>query len=109
MQTLSRASNTQVLVPLNPSETLKNHIHVAVRLKPMENLGPQGSQGKLAPRACPWVVVNDHSIRVNSKESFAFDSVFAQQSSTEEIFSKDLHDMLQNALRGYNATILAYG
>ena len=28
-------SNTQVLVPLNQSHTLHNHIHVSVRLKPI--------------------------------------------------------------------------
>lgn len=106
---MQKKSNTQVLVPINSSKTIKNHIHVAVRLKPMENVGSQNSSSRKA--TCPWTVVSDHTIRANSKESltYTFDSVFGQQSSTEEIFSKDLYDILFNSLKGYNTTILAYG
>ena len=109
MQPANIANKTQVLVPLVPTETLENHIHVAVRLKPMESQGQKSARIKNTSRACPLVVVNDHSLKVNSKEMFNFDSIFNQQSSTEEIFSRDLQRMLRNALRGYNATILAYG
>ena len=103
MQTHNLPNKTQVLVPLNSSETLKNHFHVAVRLKPMESSGTKNK------KICPWSISNDNMIRMNSKESYLFDSVFSQTNSTEQIFNKDLHNILHNALKGYNATILAYG
>ena len=79
---MQKKSNTQVLVPVNSSKTLKNHIHVAVRLKPMENAGSQSSSSRKF--TCPWTVVSDHTIRANSKESltYTFDSVFVLVCST---------------------------
>ena len=66
MQSQARVSNTQVLVPLNSAQTLKNHIHVAVRLKPLESTQVSGgSQKKNIPAMCPWSVFNANSIRVN--------------------------------------------
>ena len=80
---MQKKSNTQVLVPLKSSKTLKNHIHVAVRIKPMENGESQNNSNRKV--FCPWTVLSDQTIRANSKESltFNFDSVHGQQKSTE--------------------------
>ena len=43
------------------------------------------------------------------KESFQFDRIFAPQVSTEQIFDLDMQKMMNNALKGYNVTVLAYG
>lgn len=49
---------TQVLVPLNASNTLHNHIHVSVRIKPFteQELAMQPH------KKGPWHILNDTTI-----------------------------------------------
>ena len=64
---------TQVLVPLNESNTLHNHIHVTVRLKPFSE---QESSLQKQQRG-QWFINNDTTIQDrHAKESFTFDRVF---------------------------------
>ena len=96
-------STTQVLVPLNQSNTLHNHIHVSVRLKPFSE-NEQQKKGQ-------WQITNNETTihHLHAKESFNFDRIFDPAVTTSEIFDSDLKGMIYNALKGYNMTVLAYG
>jgi len=57
-----------------------------------------------------WQILNDNTITDRSgRERFHFDRVFKSDISTESIFNKDIQPMIEDALKGYNVTILAYG
>jgi len=48
MKQQQQLMTTQVLVPLNSSNTIHNHIHVSVRVKPFteqEQISPQTKRG----------------------------------------------------------------
>ena len=57
-----------------------------------------------------WQVVDDKTVRnKQNQESFAFDSVFHSDLTNETIFQSQIEPMINNALKGFNATVLAYG
>jgi len=96
-------------VPLNQSHTLHNHIHVSVRLKPLAE-HEQSMHREKRQLGGPWQIVNETTIRERTaKESFHFDRVFGPAVTTEQIFREDLRNMMCNALKGYNVSVLAYG
>ena len=69
-------TTTQVLVPLNATGTLHNHIHVTVRMKP--NPGIELENTSTTSKKTPWNIKNDHTISSKvGKESFQFDKVFS--------------------------------
>lgn len=47
-------------------------------------------------------------VQRQEKKAFMFDAVFGPNSQQEEVF-RDVEDLVQSALDGYNVTILAYG
>ena len=97
---------TQVLMPLNSSNTLHNHIHVAVRLKPFSDR----ELAMMREKRGQWIAKNGNTIQDrHGKESFQFDRVFDMQETTRDIFEADLQQMMINAPKGYNVTVLAYG
>jgi len=77
-------------------------VKVVARFKPLA-LGTSGFQ-----------VVEDHSVvplqtNKSPAEIFRFDHVFAPESTQEEVYQVLAADMVDDCLRGYNATLFAYG
>ena len=59
-----------------------------------------------------WHIPNENTIQdrhAREQQMFHFDRVFGPQVTTEDIFNQNLNDMMKNALKGYNVSILAYG
>lgn len=52
---------------------------------------------------------NNWVSNVHTSESFAFDKVFHEEYSTDEIFQEYIHDHIKSSLEGINVTIFAYG
>ena len=101
-------TTTQVFVPLNSSNTLHNHIHVSVRLKPIA----ESEQQLMKDKRGQWLIPNENTIQdrhAREQHQFHFDRVFGPHVTTEDIFSQNIIDMMKNALKGYNVSILAYG
>ncbi len=81
---------------------LNSHINVSVRLKPVSD--------NLSKKSKIWEVVNDKTVlNKQANESYAFDSVFDSDTTNETIFRSQIEPMINNALKGFNATVLAYG
>ena len=54
--------------------------------------------------------MNDTTIQDRTgREQFQFDRIHRPNETTEQIFESDLNNMMVNALKGYNVTVLAYG
>lgn len=43
------------------------------------------------------------------QDQFTFDHVFTEDSTTREIFQKQILDQIKQAIEGYNITVFAYG
>ena len=57
-----------------------------------------------------WTILNDTTIQDRTgREQFHFDRIFRPNETTNQIFESDLRNMMGNALKGYNVTVLAYG
>ena len=81
---------------------LKNHIHVSVRLKPVN---PEAHERNKILR-----VLNAQQIRQTiTNELFTFDRIFNDGMTTPDIFDDHFKQMMGQALNGYNVTIFAYG
>ena len=101
-----KSQSQQVFMPLEQA-TISNHIHVSVRLKPLSETEQQYQRVRGGPQ---WQVVNDKTlVDRTGREYYHFDRVFSAEMNTQEIFDADILQMIQNALKGYNVTILAYG
>ena len=46
---------------------------------------------------------------VKTKEMFAFDMVFGEKVSTQEIFDSQVRELVNTAMSGMNVTVFAYG
>lgn len=49
------------------------------------------------------------SVNVHNSHSFAFDHVYPQQSTQQEIYQEAVSPMVEEVIAGYNVTIMAYG
>lgn len=104
----NQTQQQQAFLPLTRGEnTLHNHIHVSVRMKPLTETEHNLQRIRGGPQ---WIVTNERTITDRTaREHFHFDKVFKAEMSTRDIFKDDLQPMVVNALKGYNVTILAYG
>lgn len=50
-----------------------------------------------------------HGNRANKDARYAFDSVFGDQATQQEIYAGTVEPMLDGIMDGYNATVFAYG
>lgn len=106
--------NYETLLPLKNSSRrqLKNHVHVSVRLKPVNVVGTgrDNAPGHHSERNKVWRAINEHQIRQTiTDEVFTFDRVYDEKMDTACIFKDHFKDMIEQSLNGYNVTIFAYG
>lgn len=85
----------------NPENSQASAIRVVVRLRPP--LSPE--EPELAFTAEPGGVVESADLQ----QRFHFDRSFGGEASQEEIFGEVGVSVVEDALRGYNGTILTYG
>ena len=95
-------NNTQQFLPVK-QERINSHIHVSVRLKPLSEIESTSQKVKVVE------AVNSKTIKNINHEFFHFDSVFDPNISNQKIFKDEIQPMIQNAIKGYNTTVLAYG
>ena len=89
-------------MPLNQASTLHNHIHVSVRMKPIT--GEVGNP----KTASAWQKVGQQTITDRlKKETFIFNRVHDPQETTKDIYTAELEEMMSNALKGYNVTVIS--
>lgn len=60
-------------------------------------------------RVCTQVTPDEPQIILGTDKAFTFDYVFDIPSKQSEIYDNCVHNLIEGALQGYNATILAYG
>jgi hypothetical protein len=79
------------------------NVTVAVRLRPLS--------GKERLDGCSECiqVLQENRILIPPDKIFAFDHSFPIITSQREIFESSIQSILDNFLKGFNATILAYG
>lgn len=80
-----------------------DNIKVFVRVRPLNE------KEKLSD---PCVIVNGQTIEMKGggpDHRFAFDHVFQDQATQEEIYASVGHDVVEAAFEGFNGTVFAYG
>ena len=83
---------------------MESKIHVTLRVKPLTK------QEGLCDRNHGWQQVSDTSIKnQRTQEVYQFDRVFADESTTREIFDASVKDVVHAAMSGINQTVFAYG
>lgn len=60
-------------------------------------------------RMCTAVTPGEPQIILGTDKAFTFDYVFDIESLQAEIYSSCVERLVDGALKGYNATVLAYG
>eukprot|EP00290_Baffinella_frigidus_P018626 CAMPEP_0180205504 /NCGR_PEP_ID=MMETSP0987-20121128/9028_1 /TAXON_ID=697907 /ORGANISM="non described non described, Strain CCMP2293" /LENGTH=612 /DNA_ID=CAMNT_0022161161 /DNA_START=61 /DNA_END=1894 /DNA_ORIENTATION=- len=105
---LSRATETLMKSPagLETPET-SERCRVLMRLRPLP-----ASDGGASP-----LVLSGNSVEVMSRDgtqvddvaSFPFDHLFPQDTTQSEVFAEVMNDSVASVLKGFNATVLAYG
>ncbi|KAK9868430.1 hypothetical protein WJX84_002910 [Apatococcus fuscideae] len=89
----------------NLMEDMKGKIRVYARVRPM--LQFEGARGQRPAINIPDELTVDHMWK-DKKREYNFDSVFAPESSQEQVFEDTKH-LVQSAVDGYNVCIFAYG
>lgn len=60
-------------------------------------------------RVCTQVTPNEPQVLLGTDKAFTYDFVFDMDATQAEIYDKCVEKLIEGALRGYNATVLAYG
>lgn len=60
-------------------------------------------------RICTQVTPNEPQIVLGADKAFTYDYVFDVDSTQSEIYQKCVERLIEGAMKGYNATVLAYG
>lgn len=60
-------------------------------------------------RICTQVTPNEPQIVLGADKAFTYDFVFDVDSTQSEIYQKCVERLVEGAMKGYNATVLAYG
>lgn len=60
-------------------------------------------------RVCTFVTPGEPQIVLGDDKAFTFDYVFDIDSFQAEVYSSCVERLVDGALKGYNATVLAYG
>lgn len=60
-------------------------------------------------RICTSVTPGEPQITLSSDRSFTYDYVFDTGCEQEEVYNTCVKKLVEGALEGYNATVLAYG
>lgn len=87
---MSRAdTECEILMPVtDKSRQIRNHVHVAVRMKPLAN----SSQGK---NTKVWRTVNSKVIMSTANnEHYKFDRIYGEEMQTSEIFADQYQNMI---------------
>jgi len=104
-QELRRRTHNQLL-------DLKGQIRVFCRVRP-PLLREQGEDSSAMRRDMFTVEVNKamtgyDGIQKSERKAFPFDAVFGPSAQQDEVF-REVEDLVQSSMDGYNVTILAYG
>lgn len=92
---------------------LKGQIRVFCRIRPALLAAEQGDELCTCKKDAFTAEVTRSSMSVegsqrSEKRTFQFDAVFGPSSKQEEVF-REVQDLVQSAVDGYNVTLLAYG
>lgn len=90
-------------------EVTKEPLQVVVRLRPLAGVAAETGYAwsiERRPDGQQWVC---HQGRPESKGSFTFDHCFDDRTSNRELFDATAKKLVQSAVGGSNASILAYG
>ena len=79
-------------------------VRVAVRVRPFV---PKERLEQCRP--CVRTVCEEGQIIIGKDRAFAFDYVFGEESSQEQVFEEACAPLVQRCFQGYNATVFAYG
>lgn len=60
-------------------------------------------------RICTQVTPNEPQIVLGTDKAFTYDYVFDVDSAQSDVYDKCVETLVEGALKGYNATVLAYG
>lgn len=60
-------------------------------------------------RICTQVMPDEPQIILGADKAFTYDFVFDVDSDQSEIYEKCVERLIEGSLKGYNATVLAYG
>jgi len=112
LEMLFRAEQEQRRRSHNQLLDLKGQIRVFCRLRPLLPR-EQGDDSIATRRDLFTVEVNKimtslEGMQRSERKAFPFDAVFGPSAQQEEVF-REVEDLVQSAMDGYNVTILAYG
>ena len=79
-------------------------VRVAVRVRPFV---PKERLEQCRP--CVRTLCEEGQIVIGKDRAFAFDYVFGEESSQEQVFEEACAPLVQRCFQGYNATVFAYG
>ncbi|KAL7044909.1 hypothetical protein ACKWTF_002101 [Chironomus riparius] len=81
-----------------------NNIKVSIKIRPLIQREKNDNLPSL------WSLIDENTIKSNNKEyKLSFDHIFEENRKTEEIFNIVAKPIVENAVKGINGTIFAYG
>lgn len=92
----------------NGESNLDTNIKVAVRCRPL-NSKERVNGEQTCVKVYPDQIILTNPDNKTEEHSFAFDLVFPDDISQEEVWCKVGQPILGKAIAGYNSTIFAYG
>jgi len=92
---------------------MKGQVRVFCRIRPLLQTQDQGEEVATTRRDAFTVetlraMTSFEGIPRSEKKPFQFDAVFGPSAQQDEVF-REVHDLVQSAVDGYNVTVLAYG
>ena len=86
-------------------------LRVAVRIRPLQKHDEEdpGTPPSLEPAAAPERAVHPTELQLASGPRLAFDRVFPQTATQEEVFRDVALPLVQPVLEGVNACVFAFG
>ncbi|XP_070496798.1 uncharacterized protein [Chironomus tepperi] len=81
-----------------------NNIKVSIKIRPLIQREKNDNLPSL------WSLIDENTIKSNNKEyKLSFDHIFDESRKTEELFNIVAKPIVENAVKGINGTIFAYG
>jgi kinesin family protein 18/19 len=102
----------------NNSANNVSNIHVCVRVRPIEKYGDKSIVRVVQPNI---IVLNPHEGVIDNRKNYqtnqakknecryAFDNVFDEATSQQEVYEKTCKQLIKVLLDGFNASVFAYG
>jgi len=90
-------------------KAMAQNIKVVLRCRPMTSTEASREKRAIKCVSDKHVEVNYGAMGKSAKKSFAFDGVYDEESTQEDVYESVVRPVVDEVLQGYNCTVFAYG